>query len=167
MTQIARNVICNQQKVAKTSNDQRGNQARPWTHKKHPKYVLLGLKFASLNKYSSGIWHGLNKDFSFLKTVKSWCNDFTPKQVQFHNLLFFGYSHCNFMCDTITDITYDRLQLTYTRLCGHDLKSSSSPCLALILFFYLVLWQGPRLETLKWAAVFHSVMGFYEQFTRH
>ena len=31
-------------------------------------------------------------------------------------------SHCNFMSDTITDITYDRSQLTYTRLCGHDLN---------------------------------------------
>ena len=36
-------------------NDKRGYQARPWTHKKHPKHVFLGLKFASLNKYSSGI----------------------------------------------------------------------------------------------------------------
>ena len=31
------------------SNDKRGYQARPWTHKKHPKYICLGLKFASLN----------------------------------------------------------------------------------------------------------------------
>ena len=59
-------------------------------------------------------------------------------------LLFFGYkssdirhvisdgaipdarSHCNFMSDTITDITYDRSQLTYTQLCGHDLKDSQT-----------------------------------------
>ena len=46
-----------------------GYQARPWTHKKHPKYVLLGLKFASLNKYSSGIYT-LNHDFFPFFTLK-------------------------------------------------------------------------------------------------
>ena len=30
-------------------------QARPWTHKKHPKQVFLTLKFASLSNESNGI----------------------------------------------------------------------------------------------------------------
>ena len=42
----------------------KGYQARPWTHKKQPKYVLPGLKFASLNKYSSWIYT-LNNVFFF------------------------------------------------------------------------------------------------------
>ena len=33
------------------SNGKKGYQARPWTHKKHPKHVFPGLKFSSLNKY--------------------------------------------------------------------------------------------------------------------
>ena len=64
------------------SNDQRGYQARPWTHKKHPKHVLLGLKFASLNKYSSGIWHP-KQGFFFFKNPRVMMQWFTPKQVQF------------------------------------------------------------------------------------
>ena len=55
------------------SNDQMGYQAHPWTHKKHPKRVLLRLKFSSLNKYSSRIWHP-KQGFFFFKN---------PKQVQF------------------------------------------------------------------------------------
>ena len=47
------------------SNDKRGSQARPWTHKKHPKHVFLRLKFASLNKYSSGIWRPKTSIFFF------------------------------------------------------------------------------------------------------
>ena len=38
-------------------NDKRGYQVRSWTHRMHPKQVFPGLKFAPLNKYSSGIWH--------------------------------------------------------------------------------------------------------------
>ena len=40
-------------------------------HEKHPKHVFSGLNFASLNKYSSGIWHP--------KHV--FCSFFNPKQV--------------------------------------------------------------------------------------
>ena len=32
-------------------------KARPRTHKKYPKHIFPELKFAPLNKYSSGIWH--------------------------------------------------------------------------------------------------------------
>ena len=39
--------------------------------KKHPKHVFLGLKFASLNKYSSGIWHP-KQGFFFFKTLNKY-----------------------------------------------------------------------------------------------
>ena len=61
------------QKRSKTqgghSAGKRGYQARPWTHKKHPKHIFPRLKFTSLNKYSSGIWHPKQVFF------------FNPKQV--------------------------------------------------------------------------------------
>ena len=44
---------------------QKGYRARPGTHKKHPKHVFLGLKFASLNKYIAVGFDTLNNDFSF------------------------------------------------------------------------------------------------------
>ena len=50
------------------SNDKRGYQPHPWTHKKDPKHIFLWLKFASLNKYSSGIWHP-KQGFFFFKTL--------------------------------------------------------------------------------------------------
>ena len=53
------------------SNDKRGYQAFPWTHKKQPKHVFLALKTV---RPSTSIHQGfdtLNKDFSFLN----------PKQV--------------------------------------------------------------------------------------
>ena len=55
-------------------NGKKGYQARPWTHKKHPKHIFLGLKFASLNKYSSRIWHPKHWFFFFKN----------PKQVMMH-----------------------------------------------------------------------------------
>ena len=54
-----------------------GDHAQPWTHKKHPKHVLLGLKFASLNKYSSGIWHS-KQGFFFFKNPKVMMQWFYP-----------------------------------------------------------------------------------------
>ena len=50
---------------------QEGYQARSWTHKKHPKHVFPRLKFASLNKYSSGIWHPKQVFFFFFQPLTS------------------------------------------------------------------------------------------------
>ena len=47
-----------------------GYQARPWTYKKYPKLVFPGLKFPSLNKYSSGIWHPKQMFLLFLTLNK-------------------------------------------------------------------------------------------------
>ena len=50
-------------------NDERGYQACPWTHKKHPKQIFPRLKFSPLNKYSSGIWYPKQVFFPFFPTL--------------------------------------------------------------------------------------------------
>ena len=46
-----------------------GYHARPRTYKKHYKYVFPGLKFASINKFISGIWHSKQVFFVLFSTL--------------------------------------------------------------------------------------------------
>ena len=58
------------------------------------------------------------------------------------------------MSDTITDITYDRSQVSYTRLCGHDYLANASArsetyskkynVVSLCGFFYNDIWSKKK-----------------------
>ena len=113
------------------SNDQRGYQTRPWTHKKHPKHVLLGLKFASLNKYSShgGIWHP-KQGFFFFK--KSESNDAMILPLNKYNLADLSntkfYKNITELCKTsLSTLDFQKILPSYTNVCMKNNKYVRSP----------------------------------------